>query len=465
MRLQTQLTLSHLLVTLISILILVIGLLVGYWFYLQSDLPAAWAADWADIYAAEVDVYVSDDCRTCVTRFIENEILPVTDFPTEDEWLIVIAADGTIFDSNYPLVYPAGANIYEQLPFGIQPDDFIADTTTYRNLDDRHFALSAMANGGWVYFHGGTIDNAFQLQQTAQTAFSASLALGVIGLIVSGLMGWLLSRLFSRRLTRLGQISASLAAGDLRERVPAGGGDEISQLGAQFNTMADTIGQQIDDLRQLADKNAQLAEEAEGLARLEERNRLARDLHDAVKQQLFGLNLTLGSIPALLEKQPDVAETRLQQVINQTGDIQVELDQIIRQMRPASLQDQGLAEALQALADQWTAQTTIPVQLTIQEQRSLPLAHEQALYRIVQECLQNIGKHAGASAVAVALHYEPGQVRLQVTDNGQGFDIQAVDKRGSFGLENIRQRAEALGGELAIQSKAGGTRITVWVPT
>jgi NarL family two-component system sensor histidine kinase LiaS len=465
MRLQTQLTLSHLLVTVISIVILLLGLLLGYTLYLNSNWAAAWTADWAELYADEIDLMLFDECTECVTELVESEFIPVSDMPAFDEWIIVIDDDGTVLGSNDPARFAIGSDIFAQLPFGLDSADFEPDTTTYGNIDSRHFALSAMpTQGGWVYFHGGSSDNAFQLQQAARSVLLVSLALGLIALLVSGLMGGWLGRFFGRKLDDLGTTSAAFAAGDLTRRVHVTGDDEIAQLGHQFNQMADTIARQIGELHDLAEANAQLAEEAEGLARLEERNRLARDLHDAVKQQLFGLNLTLASIPPLLDSKPEIARQRIAQIGVLSQAIQVELDQIIKQLRPVSLQDQGLASALRQLVTQWSNQTGVSAEIDVQQARSLPLTIEQAAFRITQEAVQNIGRHANATHVTVTLIYAIGELQLSVSDNGTGFDVTQVDDTHSFGLANMRQRAETVGGSFAIDSDNDGTRIDVRLP-
>jgi NarL family two-component system sensor histidine kinase LiaS len=463
MRLQTQLTLSHLLVTISSVVILVVGLLIGYWVYLQSNLSAAWAADVAELYAEDVADYLADDCVACIETLVEDEFLPVQDSPASDEWIVIIDAEGTIIASSNAAFW-IGETIWTQLPFGIDSADFIPDTTTYGNFENRHFALTSVDGGGWVYFHGGSSDSAYQLRQTAQTALLASGALGIVALLISGVIGGWMGRFFGRKLTALGSASSAFAAGNLSERVPITSRDEIGRLGQQFNTMADTISQQINDLHQLAETNARLAVEAEGLARLEERNRLARDLHDAVKQQLFGLNLTLGSIPALLDNKPDVARGRLQQVIAQTQAIQIELDQVIKQIRPASLRDQGLESAVRHLVAQWSEQTGVATDVKTEQARELPLPIEQAAYRIVQEALQNVGKHARATHVSVVLRYQRTALALEIIDDGVGFAIERVDPLRSFGLRNMVQRSAELGGTFVVNSSPNGTQLSASLP-
>ena len=244
------------------------------------------------------------------------------------------------------------------------------------------------------------------------------------------------------------------------------GDDEIAQLGGQFNAMADTIASQMQELQWLAERNAQWAEEAEEWAKLEERNRLGRELHDAIKQQLFGLNLTLGSIRPLLSSDPDLARQRLDEIMAQTQSIQVELDHIIRQLQPPSLQDVGLAAATEALCRQWSHQTSVDLSFEAREARPLPFNVEQAAYRIVQETLQNVGKHADASSVQVVLSFSQDELTVEVSDDGRGFDASMSAAADAAGLRNMEQRAATLQGACTIESQPGrGTRVTAWAET
>jgi signal transduction histidine kinase len=227
--------------------------------------------------------------------------------------------------------------------------------------------------------------------------------------------------------------------------------------------MAAQISQQMAELRLLAEQNAQLAEEARALAALEERNRLARELHDAIKQQLFGLTLTAGSAQKLIEKDPAQAAARLAQITGMAQQIQEEMDGIIQQLRPSSLGDNGLAAGLRELCAEWQRRHAIPVTLTVHEARPLPLNVEHGLYRVAQEALHNVARHARASQVEVRLAYEETAVRLQITDDGVGFQP-GSPTGGSFGLISMRHRVAELGGEIEISSERGrGTAVDVFI--
>ena len=477
MKLQTQLTLSHLAVTAISVVVLLLGWIGGYALYLRSDFAARWAADWAGIYADEV-AFWEEDGYTSPQDYVQEQLVDVGTEPAFDEWLLVVDREGTIIGSNYGSRYPVGTALSADPPPGINANDLFDPSAEIRsadvlfsiftNVNNRHVGFAPIIDSddewqGWVYYHGGEGNNSVLLADLSRNVLWGGLALSGIALLVSGVMGLWLAGFFGRKLTTLQTTSAAFAEGQLSERVPDLGEGEIGRLATQFNQMADTIEQQIGDLRQLADDNARLAEEAEGLARLEERNRLARDLHDAIKQQLFGLNLTLGSVQPILSSKPDIAQQRIAQVVEQTQTIQTELDQIINQLRPASLRDQGLAVAVQQLADQWATQTDVPVAVTINEARPLPIQVEQAAFRIIQEALQNIGKHAQAESVQVRLSYMPQALAVAIEDDGVGFDIATIGR--SSGLRNMNERVTALDGTLVVESSKGrGTLVHATLP-
>ena len=476
MRLQTQLTLSHLAVTAISLVILLIGLLTGYAIYLRSDLSAAWAGDNAYFFSLDLANTTSPEA------YIDNQFLPISAEPELDQWLVITDRAGVVTATNYPERFPQGSHLLDHAPTGLSAQNLIDPAlqfgenwyengaVDYFNTAGRHVGLAPLADtagewAGWVYYYGGDEDIALTQQKLASDALRASVGVGVIALFVSGLMGFWLARRFGRKLNALTEASAAFAAGHFDQRVAITGGDEIGRFGTQFNQMADTIAQQMGDLRQLADDNARLAAETEGLARLEERNRLARELHDAVKQQLFGLNLTLGSIPPLLSSKPAIAQQRIEQVIVQTQQIQLELDHIIKQLRPVSLTEQGLVAAVQALADQWAMQTDIPVRVTAHEQRPLPIDVEQPLYRLIQEALQNVGKHAHADTVSVVLTYAKSAIKVEIVDDGVGFEGDESTASTGHGLKNMHERIRRLNGTLTIDSKPDqGCHICATIP-
>ena len=141
------------------------------------------------------------------------------------------------------------------------------------------------------------------------------------------------------------------------------------------------------------------------------------------------------------------------------------MDAIIKQLRPASLKDQGLAPAISDLIQKWGTQNDIPVELNIRGERELALKVEQALYRITQEALNNISRHAEACQISIVLEYDTHEVCLGILDDGKGFDQAKTQTPQSLGLRSMRARTAEVGGELSVVSTIGsGTQIQVTVP-
>ncbi|MFZ6028147.1 MAG: two-component regulator propeller domain-containing protein [Chloroflexota bacterium] len=206
-----------------------------------------------------------------------------------------------------------------------------------------------------------------------------------------------------------------------------------------------------------------LFEQTKELAIIEERNRLARDLHDSAKQKAFAALAQLGVVRRLLHRSPETAQKHVEEVENLVYEVIQELSFLIQEMYPLALEEKGLITILREYVYEWENRNDIRVSLQVENQRRLPLQVEQALYRIVQESLANIARHSHASQVNICLAYGEKTVALSVDDNGQGFDLQ--QKPSGVGLRSMQERAALIGGEMAIQSAPGsGTRIQVLTP-
>ena len=479
MSLQRKLTLSHLSVVVVTALLITILTLAGYWVYTRTDYSASWVAETAYFHADDVayayDEYQGAFDEAFTQQYIETWFIvdplgyePLTEEDyTYEEWFAILEPDGTVLNSNYPenfiagqLIFDADAPGIERLwpftppEFSISADDISYDAG-YAKAGDNYVGLAPIISLddqllGYVYYRSDARQTNLILGQTARQMGWGMLGATAIAVLLSGVMGSQLARPISQRIARLSAASDAFAEGDFARRVEVDGEDEIGRLSAEFNQMADQIETQIDTVRDLT--------------RLDERNRLARDLHDAIKQQLFGLNLTIGSVASIVEAKPDVAQKRLGQASDMTQRILEEMDAIIQQLRPASLEDRGLATAIQDLVDQWQGQTSIPVELNIVGERELPLQLEQGIYRITQEALNNIARHAEAQHVNLLLDYGLEKLQLVITDDGKGFD-RSKTKATSHGLRNMEERSAELGGKLTFNSQLGkGTALQLRVP-
>ena len=210
--------------------------------------------------------------------------------------------------------------------------------------------------------------------------------------------------------------------------------------------------------------NARLYERSRELTVIEERNRLARELHDAVAQKLFSLRLTAQAAAALAPRDPERACTELAQVERLAADALGELRSVIFELRPADLTEDGLAASLRKHIE--VLDRVFDARLTFHGGRdvTLPEDRELMLFRIAQEAVHNALRHAGARSILVRLCRAGPDVTLTVADDGAGFDAVEAARDG-LGISSMRDRAEAAGGTLTIESApASGTVIHVEVP-
>lgn len=207
--------------------------------------------------------------------------------------------------------------------------------------------------------------------------------------------------------------------------------------------------------------NAQLYEQAQTVATLQERQRLAQNLHDAVNQSLFSASLIAEVLPRLLERNPEEAQEALEDLRRLTRGAMAEMRSLLAELRPLVLTDSDLGELLRQLGEALTGRTNVPVAVTVRGEGSLPAEVQVALYRVCQEALNNIAKHAMASEVTIGLEYQAGEASIHIRDNGRGFDA-AYLPSGRQGLSIMRERARAMGAELSVASEPGhGTEIFV----
>lgn len=210
--------------------------------------------------------------------------------------------------------------------------------------------------------------------------------------------------------------------------------------------------------------NAELYEHAQELAALQERQRLAQNLHDAVNQSLFSVGLIADVLPRLWERDQDEARKSLVNLRRLTRSAQAEMRALLAELRPSAITDTDLGDLLHLLGNALSGRINIPVTVTVAKGVVLPPEIQVAFYRICQEALNNIAKHAKASQVGIDLRHiqKPLGVELHIHDNGRGFDPILQSPSGHYGLAMMRERAEAVGARLTIISQPGqGTEITI----
>ncbi len=211
----------------------------------------------------------------------------------------------------------------------------------------------------------------------------------------------------------------------------------------------------------LAIANAHLRSQAEELAKTAERNRLARDLHDAVTQSLFASTLIADVLPRIFRRDPSEGQRRLEELRMLTRGALAEMRTLLVELRPGALSDAPLNELLQQLCDAISGRLRVPVCCSADLLERLPPDIQVAFYRIAQEALNNVARHAHASQVDVQLKQFDGTVEMTVKDNGVGFD-QTANSSAHFGLGIMRERAECIGAQFHLFSQPGaGTVVQV----
>jgi NarL family two-component system sensor histidine kinase LiaS len=271
------------------------------------------------------------------------------------------------------------------------------------------------------------------------------LAAGLIGT----LFGALTARGMVRRLERVSQVTDAWSQGDFSEFIGDSVGDEISQLAVRLNNMAEQL--------------KHFLKRSQEMAVSEERNRLARDLHDSAKQEALAASFHLGTALTLFERDPESAKSHLIEAEGLVDSVRGELTDLIHELRPPSMNGTRFDETLNEYIIEWAHQTGIRANLRTEGFVDLSLDIKQALYRIMQEALANVARHSSAEKVEVVLDFGDKSVQFSICDDGSGFD--ANQQYGGMGLTSMRERAESLAGSFKIESEAGkGTKIVVMFP-
>jgi PAS domain S-box-containing protein len=207
--------------------------------------------------------------------------------------------------------------------------------------------------------------------------------------------------------------------------------------------------------------NAELYGQAQALAVLQERQRLAQNLHDAVNQSLFSAGLIAEVLPRLWERDQDLARQSLEDLRRLTRGALAEMRALLAELRPATLIDADLGDLLRLLGNAFTGRTNIQARVKVVGHGVLPADVQIAIYRVCQEALNNVAKHAGANKVEIYLKQEGAAIELSIRDDGVGFDPERTAS-GHYGLTMMRERAESAGIEFSVISQPGqGTELSL----
>jgi signal transduction histidine kinase len=309
------------------------------------------------------------------------------------------------------------------------------------------------------------------------------LALVGVAVLIGIVASYGLATLLTKPIFHLVRAARTVAKGDLTWKTPVSGKDEIGQLGTAFNAMTQELGNSREELTTRNEELNRLYGELQVKdairrdllkkainAQEEERKRVSRELHDGVAQNLGAVILTLGSVlEGRAGSEPNMM-TRLSWCRQLTSSSVKEIREIMMALRPSQLDDLGLIPAIRLYAENHLARQNVKAHLDAVGFSARPLPEiETALFRIVQEALNNVAKHAHARTVSISLARENGRVVVAVSDDGQGFSADKIlamhGGNHALGLRGIEERASLLGGRLDIKSTPGkGTQIVVDVP-
>ncbi len=486
-RLRWRLTLYYALAMLATVIIMQITGLVGTW--------------WVSTHGKQVPELVS---RIAHQMTIEADLLFATDLPDVtrlDQWLAftvplseggsgipglpmlelsplgmvdrlpqrydlaaIMDADGQLLASNVPPSLRGGWQLY---PFRDPAAPEVSLSLIRQALAGQpgvvRLPQGAVAAADPIQRQDGTVRGVVYLRMVSTAPggrlwWTALKLWGTVGalfavsrVILATLFGFLTAYWLTRRLDRLALVTAAWGRGDFSVQARDPHDDEIGQLARRLNRMAEQL--------------QGLLEVRGHLASLEERNRLARDLHDSVKQQVFATAMQVAAAQARLAQNPTEAAEHLVQAEALARQAQQELNALLRQLRPVTVAEKGLVPALREYVAGWMQQTGISVDLRVRGERRISLDVEQALYRVTQESLANVARHSGTDRLEIELSYQADMVTLQITDHGRGFDV-AMETGKGLGLISMRERVTALAGELEVISQPGeGTTVRASLPT
>jgi signal transduction histidine kinase len=213
----------------------------------------------------------------------------------------------------------------------------------------------------------------------------------------------------------------------------------------------------------MAEELQELVQQRQELAVTEERNRLARDLHDSAKQLALAASFQIATARQLFERDPQSAATSLEEAEKLVDKVRSELTDLIHELRSTQMDGKEFNEIVRTYAADWAHSCGIAFQLDIQEIDEIPLETEETLYRIMQEALANVARHSSAELVKIEILQHDGEIQLRVHDDGVGFNRQSTVN--GMGLSSMQERAEEIGGFTRVSSQPGaGTEVRVVLP-
>lgn len=468
--LQSRLTLNYALVTtvasalILALLLLLIGLLI----FRTDELPLALARGTAAQANAVRERLLNSDAGA-VDRWLG-------DIERQDEWLLIsqpgiqygvnLGAEGDAVLAVYDVDgQPIGSTHAAHAPTPLAVEAILIERVKSGETDVEQLfasdgsvmvaAAPMLGSDGRVL--GIVVARTWRSPENAWTYWGIAFVSSIVpalclvlpaALVVGLAFGYVTARGLTRRVKAVADASAAWSAGDFSRTLSDRSTDELGDLARRLNAMAAQL-QTLVDTRQ-------------ALAVSEERNRLALELHDSVKQQAFAASANLAAARAWLARDAGEADRRLAEAEQLLDGLRQELAALILDLRPPALEGRSLPDALQAFAADWSRQTGLAVDVQIVGDTPVVPAVELALLRIVQESLANSLRHSGATHVGVTLTLAD-PVTLIIVDDGRGFKPSEAPQ--GLGLQSMRERVTAFGGTLDIDSAPqSGTRLSAQIP-
>ncbi|MUV36584.1 Histidine kinase [Lentibacillus sp. JNUCC-1] len=301
---------------------------------------------------------------------------------------------------------------------------------------------------------------------TATGIFSFILAYTLIGLIVAIYSGYRAGGYLKMQIDGISVLVTQFANGNYESSIYSKENNELARLSLELNELGGKFQQQVESLQRLADENAEFTKSAHKAAVIEERQRLARDLHDAVSQQLFALTMMSEAALKQFDRHPDMAKSQLEEVTAAGQQAQTEMRALLLHLRPVYLSGDPLPVGIHKLVEELKQKCYINFHLKIEEDLGLPESTEEHLFRIIQEALSNILRHANASNAKVVIENRQREVYVHIADDGDGFNVREDSTRKtSYGLKTMKERIGEVGGTLNVRSSKGeGTYIDIRIP-
>ena len=377
---------------------------------------------------------------------------------------LLVIPNGQVIASSYPQRYRRGMFISQLLPDNAQ---FIRDALAGKSgskIDAGVLEQTARITEtvwgknhrpiGAIYIQAPIPSLYTQLIQSFALLFLMSgLILLVVTAPIGGIFGIITTRGLVRSLSNLVIATTKFANGDYSQRVRVKRTDEVGQLEQQFNRMAEQLVESITKQQELAEQNARLAE----------RSRISRELHDAISQELFSLSMLAGGIQAALPEESSL-QPQVAMLEETTTNVIREMRALLLELRPTRLEEIGLAESLEEIATAYSTRLGITITTKIASV-SLNAKAEHALLRITQEAVTNAVRHANANMIEISLMAHNQTIELSIKDGGKGFEPDDRASQHGMGLRLMQERVQELNGTFLLQtSVSNGTHIQVCLP-